>query len=87
MPKPYEKYLKRVLIDEDTLQSRIRELGATLSEDYAETEDLLLICILKGGVMFLCDLTRYVDVPHEIDFLAVSSYGAGARSSSGEVRI
>jgi hypoxanthine phosphoribosyltransferase len=87
MPKAYEKYLKEILIDEKTLQTRIAELGARLTRDYAETDDLLIVCILKGGVMFLTDLTRCVDVPHEIDFLAVSSYGAGARSSTGKVRI
>lgn len=87
MSKPYEKYLKEILIDEPTLKKRIAELGAQLSHDYADTDDLLLICILKGGIMFLSDLTRCMDVPHEIDFLAVSSYGAGARSSTGEVRI
>ncbi len=87
MPKPYEKYLKEILIDPDSLQKRIGELGAQLTTDCADAENLLLICILKGGVMFLSDLTRHVHVPHEIDFLAVSSYGKGGRSSSGKVRI
>lgn len=87
MPKPYEKYLKEILIDEQTLQARIAEMGKTLTGDYAGAADLLVVCILKGGVMFLSDLTRCLDVPHEIDFLAVSSYGAGARSSTGKVRI
>lgn len=87
MVKPYEKYLKEILISEDELQKRLIELGATISEDYADCEDLLLICILKGGVMFLTDLTRHIDVPHEIDFMAASSYGRGARSTTGNVRI
>lgn len=87
MPQAYEKYLQEVLIDSAQLQARIAELGAQISTDYADCDDLLLICILKGGVMFLCDLMRYIDVPHEIDFLAVSSYGKGARESSGDVRI
>lgn len=87
MAKPYEKYLKEVLIDEAQLQARIVELGKKLTEDYSDMDDLLLVCILKGGVMFLCDLTRHIDVPHEIDFLAVSSYGTGVRSSTGKVRI
>ena len=47
----------------------------------------MLICILKGGVMFLTDLMRQISVPHEIDFLAVSSYGRGGRSATGNVRI
>lgn len=87
MPKRYEKYLKEVLISQDQLRARVAELGAQISADYVGEDDLLLICILKGGVMFLTDLTRCMDVPHEIDFLAVSSYGSGARSSTGEVRI
>jgi hypoxanthine phosphoribosyltransferase len=83
----YEKYLQEILIDESRLQARVAELGRQISEDYADSDDLLLLCILKGGVMFLCDLTRHITVPHEIDFLAVSSYGKGARESSGNVRI
>jgi hypoxanthine phosphoribosyltransferase len=85
--KAYEKYLKEVLIDEATLQKRVKELGEQISKDYADCGDLLLICILKGGVMFLVDLSRNIDVPHEMDFLAISSYGRGARSSTGSVRI
>jgi hypoxanthine phosphoribosyltransferase len=85
--QPYDKYLQEILIDEHTLQKRVAELGQEISAAYAACEDLLLICILKGGVMFLVDLTRHINVAHEIDFLAVSSYGKGARESSGSVRI
>jgi len=85
--KSYEAFLKEVLIDETTLQKRVAELGAEISQDYASEDSLLLVCILKGGVMFLTDLMRHISVPHEIDFLAVSSYGRGARASSGNVRI
>lgn len=87
MPVSYEKFLKEVLIEEKSLQERVAELGREISEDYKNIDNLLLICILKGGVMFLTDLTRHIDVPHEIDFMAASSYGVGKRSSSGEVRI
>ncbi len=87
MPLPYEKYLKEILIDEQRLQARVVELGAQISGDYKVGQDLLLICILKGGVIFLSDLMRHIIVPHEIDFLAVSSYGRGARATSGNVRI
>lgn len=87
MNAPYRKYLKEVLIDAETLQARIAELGAQLSSDYAQSESLLLVCILKGGVMFLSDLTRHIDVPHEIDFMAAKSYGKGARATTGNVRI
>ncbi len=83
----YEKYLQEKLIDEVSLQKRVAELGQQISADYADCEDLMLLCILKGGVMFLCDLTRHITVPHEIDFLAISSYGKGVRESSGNVRI
>lgn len=87
MPASYEKYLKEILIDEHTLQNRVAELGKSISEDYTSDDDLLLICILKGGVMFLTDLARHIDTPHEIDFMAASSYGVGKRKSSGTVRI
>lgn len=87
MQPPYQKYLKEIMITADELQIRVAELGAQLSRDYADSTDLLLICILKGGVVFLTDLTRCITVPHEIDFMAASSYGRGGRESSGIVRI
>jgi hypoxanthine phosphoribosyltransferase len=74
-----------VLIDEDALQARIRELGAEISDAYAG-RDLLLVGVLKGAVFFLADLMRELSVPCEIDFMAISSYGAGT-DSSGVVRI
>ena len=83
----YEKFLDEILIDERRLQARITELGEQLSADYADCSDLLLLCILKGGVMFLTDLSRHIRVPHMIDFMAASSYGVGARHSAGSVRI
>ncbi len=87
MEQAYQKYLKEVLIDESTLQARVVALAQAISTDYADLNDLLLICVLKGGVMFLTDLTRHITLPHEIDFMAASSYGRDARSSSGTVRI
>lgn len=86
MPRSYERYLQEVLIDSDTLQARVRELGEQITHDYAGS-NLLLVCILKGGVMFLTDLMRHIDVPHSIDFMSISSYGDGVRESSGRVRI
>lgn len=82
----YEDYLEEILIDQDKLQERVGELGEEISADYAG-EDLLLICILRGGIMFLTDLMRKLTIPHSIDFMAVSSYGAGKRATSGSVRI
>ena len=74
-----------VLIEADRLQERIRELGRELSADYAGRE-LLLVGVLKGAVFFMADLMRSLTVPCEIDFMAISSYGA-ATDSSGVVRI
>ncbi len=87
MPESYKFYLQEILIDEQTLQQRIAELGQQISADYADADDLLLVCVLKGGTLFLADLMRQITVPHHIDFMAVSSYGARSRQSSGAVRI
>jgi hypoxanthine phosphoribosyltransferase len=81
-----EKDLAKILITREQLQHRIAELGAAISRDYAE-KDLLLLCILKGGVLFLSDLMRAIHIPHEIDFMAISSYGGMRTESSGVVRI
>ena len=83
----YNKFLKKVLIPEDKLQGRIAELGKQISEDYKDSKQLLLICILRGAVIFMSDLSRHINVPHAMDFMAISSYGAGNRSFSGMVRI
>jgi hypoxanthine phosphoribosyltransferase len=74
-----------ILVQPDDLQRRVRELGAEISRDYAG-RDLLLVCVLKGAVFFLSDLMRQIDVPCEVDFMAVASYG-DATDSSGVVRI
>ena len=86
MNENYREFLGEILIDEKTLQKRVAELGKEISKDYAG-EKILLVCILRGGVMFLTDLLRHITVPAAIDFMAVSSYGTGKRESSGEVRI
>ena len=80
-----ERGVGEILIEEDALQSRIRELGAEVSADYNGRE-LLLVGVLKGAVFFMADLMRSLTVPCEIDFMAISSYGA-ATDSSGVVRI
>ena len=74
-----------ILIGEQELQARISELGVEISGDYAG-RDLLLVGVLKGAVFFMADLMRELTVPCEIDFMAISSYGAGT-DSSGVVRI
>jgi hypoxanthine phosphoribosyltransferase len=80
-----EAAVGEVLIDRETLASRVAELGAEISVDY-EGRDLLLIGVLKGAVFFMADLMRHLTVPCEVDFMAISSYG-DATDSSGIVRI
>ncbi len=80
-----ERGVAEVLIPEDDLQSRVVALGAEVSADY-EGRDLLLVGVLKGAVFFMADLMRKLTIPCEIDFMAISSYGA-ATDSSGVVRI
>ncbi len=77
--------IEEILISEPVLQARIASLAAAIQEDYAG-RDLLLVGILRGGVMFMADLARQLDMPLEMDFMATSSYG-NATESSGVVRI
>ena len=77
--------VEEVPIEEDALQARIAELGREISDDY-RGRDLLLIGVLKGAVFFMADLMRRIEIPCEVDFMAISSYGAGV-DSSGVVRI
>src|SRR4051812_18525709 len=74
-----------ILVQPDDLSRRVRELGRQISEEYAGRE-LLLVGVLKGAVFFLSDLMRHIDVPCEVDFMAVASYGSST-DSSGVVRI
>jgi hypoxanthine phosphoribosyltransferase len=74
-----------ILVQADQLKHRIRELGESISRDYAD-KDLLLVGVLKGAVFFLSDLMRHISIPCEVDFMAVASYGS-ATDSSGVVRI
>lgn len=84
--RDYREFIKEIMIPEEKLQARVAELGAQISKDYAGSE-LLLVCILRGGVLFLTDLIRKIDVPLAVEFMAVTSYGAGKRESTGHVRI
>ncbi len=79
--------LTSVVLTEDQLQTRIREIAAEIDEDYADLDKpLLLVGVLKGAVMVMADLARAISIPVQIDFMAVSSYGSGTKSS-GVVRI
>ena len=80
-----QRAVGEILIEEDALQRRIAELGEEISVDYAG-RDLLLVGVLKGAVFFMADLMRNLVIPCEIDFMAISSYGAST-DSSGVVRI
>ena len=75
----------RILVQPDELAHRVKQLGLEISADY-EGRDLFLVGVLKGAVFFLADLMRHIDVPCEVDFMAVASYGS-ATESSGVVRI
>lgn len=77
--------IAEVLITEQQIQRRVAELGRRITADFAG-EDLLIVAVLKGSVLFLADLVRAIDLPVSLDFMAVSSYGAGT-TSSGVVRI
>jgi hypoxanthine phosphoribosyltransferase len=74
-----------ILVGEEQIQRRVVELGERITGDFAG-EEILIIAVLKGAVLFLADLIRHIDLPLAVDFLAVSSYGAGTQSS-GVVRI
>ena len=84
-----EPAIGEILVQADELQHRIRELGAQISRDYASLgpdRQLLLVGVLKGAVFFVSDLMRELEIPCELDFMAVASYGS-ATDSSGVVRI
>lgn len=80
-----EKDIAKILIGTEELQAKIAELGRQISEDY-QGRDPLLICLLRGAVVFLSDLIRAIDIPLEMDFMAISSYG-DSTESSGVVRL
>ena len=76
----------KILIDEQTVDKRINELGEQISADYAGVSELHLVCVLKGGAFFMCELAKRITVPVSLDFMSVSSYGSETKSS-GVVKI
>jgi len=83
----YGNDVEAVLINEEDLHNRIKELAQSVSQRYADAEEeLILVCVLKGAVFFLTDFARALSIPSQLEFMAVSSYG-NATSSSGVVRI
>lgn len=77
--------IKKILIDEDEIQKRVREIAEKINQDYKD-KDLLLLCILKGSIMFMSDLMKYINIRVDIEFMGVSSYGDSV-VSSGSIRI
>lgn len=84
--KNLEADIDHIHISQDQLRLRITELAEEIEADYKDQQDLVLICVLKGGFIFLSDLSRAISRPHHVDFMAVSSYG-GSTDSSGVVQI
>jgi hypoxanthine phosphoribosyltransferase len=80
-----DPHIGEILVQADDLKRRVRELGEEITRDY-EDRDLLMVGVLKGAVFFLADLMRQIQIPCEVDFMAVASYGS-ATDSSGVVRI
>jgi len=79
--------VKEILFSTEQLDARVKGLGAQITKDYAgKTDELVLVSILRGSYMFMADLSRSIDLPVRVDFMCVSSYGAGT-SSSGQVQI
>lgn len=81
--------ISKVLFSEQDLANRVREIGENITADYAEVAGeagIVVISVLRGGAVYTCDLIRCIDMPLEVDFMAVSSYGSGVKSS-GVVRI
>ena len=76
---------ERILLSEERIRERVRELGEEIGRDY-EGRDLVVLAVLRGAAIFAADLSRAIDTPHEIDFVGVSSYGS-ATESSGKVRL
>ena len=85
LPRVRDPQIGEMLVQPDDLKQRVRALGEEIARDY-EGRDLLLVGVLKGAVFFLADLMRAIDIPCEVDFMAVASYGS-ATDSSGVVRI
>ncbi|MGB9840857.1 hypoxanthine phosphoribosyltransferase [Thermovenabulum sp.] len=78
--------IKEILISEEEIKAKLKELGEKITRDYRDLDNILLVGVLKGAVLFIADLIRHIDLPLEVDFMAVSSYGASTESS-GVVRI
>lgn len=84
--RDYREFIDEVLVNETTIDERVAELGAQISRDYTG-EELLIVCLLRGGITFTADLTRHLTIPHTLDCMSLSSYGVGHYATSGNVRV
>lgn len=82
----YADDIAEIILTEEVIKKRIKELAKEISDSYNENEEIVMVCILRGAVIFMADLARYINLPVVFDFMDVSSYGQGT-SSSGVVRI
>jgi hypoxanthine phosphoribosyltransferase len=82
----YREFIEEVLVDEKAIQARVAEIGLQISHAYADQE-LLVVCLLRGGLTFTADLTRHLTISHSLDCMSLSSYGVGHYASSGNVRV
>ena len=81
-----EEITEEILIDENKLQSRVEELGADITAEYNKSDDIVMICVLRGAFIFMADLAREVNLPVVLDFIDVTSYEGGTETT-GDVRI
>jgi hypoxanthine phosphoribosyltransferase len=82
----YHEFIDKVLFNEKDIEKRVSELGAQISQAYTDQE-LLIVCLLRGGLTLTADLTRHLTIPHTLDCMSLSSYGVGHYASSGNVRV
>ena len=81
-----DEITKEILIDEEQLASRIKEMGAKITAEYDKSDDIIMVCVLRGAFMFMADLARHVKLPVVLDFMDVTSYEGGTETT-GDVRI
>ncbi|MDD3236611.1 MAG: hypoxanthine phosphoribosyltransferase [Candidatus Gastranaerophilales bacterium] len=72
----------KVLISEETLQTRLKELGKYVDNEFKDAQELIVICVLKGAVMFCCDFAKHISIPLQMEFIRISSYGNDSHSSN-----
>lgn len=82
----YLDFMDEVLVTEEQIRQRVAELGRQIDTDYAG-KDLLVVCLLRGGLVFAADLIRQLTIVHELDCMSLTSYGTGNYASSGNVRV